>query len=78
MARTPMLYLSAGQLQLISQLQDLKIHLLSTDKAVADLDKRMADLEGHYYQNLVSLRSDFETVKTGAARVATVVRWLDG
>ncbi|XP_037574056.2 uncharacterized protein LOC119456399 [Dermacentor silvarum] len=68
--------LSAGQSQLISQVQDLKTHLVSTDKAIADLGRRMTDLEGHY-QNLVSLRSDFETVKTCTAQVATVVHKLE-
>ncbi|XP_075533967.1 uncharacterized protein LOC142567674 [Dermacentor variabilis] len=68
--------LSARQLKLISQVQDLKVHLLSTDKAIADMDKRMTDLEGHY-QNLVSLRSDFEAVRTSTAQVATVVHRLE-
>ncbi|XP_065281208.2 uncharacterized protein [Dermacentor albipictus] len=68
--------LSAGQSQLISQVQDLKVHLLPTDKAIADMGKRMIDLEGHY-QNLVSLRSDFQTVKTCTVQVATGVHRLE-
>ncbi|XP_075534295.1 uncharacterized protein LOC142568083 [Dermacentor variabilis] len=68
--------LSAGQSQLISQVQDLNVQLLLTDKAIADMGKCMTDLEGHY-QNLVSLCSDFETVKTCTAQVATVAHRLE-
>ncbi|XP_037523675.1 uncharacterized protein LOC119400808 [Rhipicephalus sanguineus] len=60
--------LSAGQTELISQVQDLKSHLLSTDKSITDLTRLMTNLEGHY-QNILSLRSDVEALRIGTAHV---------
>nr|XP_037268551.1 uncharacterized protein LOC119159806 [Rhipicephalus microplus] len=68
--------LSAGQTELISQVQDLKSHLLSTDKSIADLSRRMTDLEGHC-QNIISLRTDVEALRSDTARASDLLRKLE-
>ncbi|XP_075722691.1 uncharacterized protein LOC142765500 [Rhipicephalus microplus] len=68
--------LSAGQTELISQVQDLKSHLLSTDKSIADLSRRMTDLEGHC-QNIISLRTDVEALRRDTARASDLLRKLE-
>ncbi|XP_037275435.2 uncharacterized protein LOC119168126 [Rhipicephalus microplus] len=68
--------LSAGQTELISQVQDLKSHLLSTDKSIADLSRRMTDLEGHC-QNIISLRTDVEALRRDTARASALLRKLE-
>ncbi|XP_075526835.1 uncharacterized protein LOC142558588 [Dermacentor variabilis] len=68
--------LSAGQSQLITDIQGLKSQLLTTDKAISDLSVRMTNLETHY-QNLIPLRSDIESVKSDAARAAHTIQRLE-
>lgn len=65
--------LSAGQSQLITEIQGLKSQLLTTDKAISNPSVRMTDLETHY-QNLAPLRSDIESVKSDASAQHTQSR----
>lgn len=68
--------LSTGKTELFNQVQDLKSHLLSTDKSIEDLVRPMTDLEGHY-QNILSLRSDMKTLKVGIANMTDTLRKLE-
>ncbi|XP_037582552.2 uncharacterized protein LOC119466134 [Dermacentor silvarum] len=61
--------LAAGQSKLITEVLDLKSKLLTTDKILSDLSKRMTDLEGHY-KAISSLRTDLDTIRTDASQMA--------
>ncbi|CAN7945762.1 unnamed protein product, partial [Ixodes hexagonus] len=64
--------LSAGQSQLLAEVQGLKFQLQTTDKTISDLSKRMAELEGDY-QSLATVRTELETTRADTARTARQV-----
>ncbi|XP_075526332.1 uncharacterized protein LOC142558055 [Dermacentor variabilis] len=61
--------LSAGQSTLISQVQGLKNQLFTTEQALSDLTKRMADIEKHYH-SLPSLQAELELIKNNTVHTA--------
>lgn len=64
--------LSAGQSKLITDMLDLKNQLLTTDKTLSDLNKRMTDLEGHYHA-ISTIRTDLDTIKTDTTEMANQI-----
>ncbi|XP_075533570.1 uncharacterized protein LOC142566615 [Dermacentor variabilis] len=61
--------LASGQSKLITEVLDLKSKLLTTDKTLSDLSKRMTDLERHY-KAISTLRSDLDTIRIDATQMA--------
>ncbi|XP_075737251.1 uncharacterized protein LOC142814728 [Rhipicephalus microplus] len=68
--------LSAGQAQLIAEVQSLKSQLSTTDKRITDLNKRMGDLETHY-QTLLPLRNDIEKTQTNVINMTKKIQELE-
>ncbi|XP_077496486.1 uncharacterized protein LOC144107366 [Amblyomma americanum] len=68
--------LTAGQTQLIAEVQGLKSQLTTTDKTITDLSNRMADLETHY-QALLPLRNDIEKMQADTSNVARIIQELE-
>ncbi|XP_077501283.1 uncharacterized protein LOC144112081 [Amblyomma americanum] len=68
--------LNAGQTLLITEIQDLKTQLNTTDQTIASLDKRMADLEAHY-QTLLHLRNDIEIMQSTTINQAKKIEELE-
>lgn len=64
--------LSVGQAQIISQVQDLKAQLQTTDRNIANLNERMAELEVHY-KKIDTLQSDLETARADTAQTSHMV-----
>ncbi|XP_075731736.1 uncharacterized protein LOC119163627 [Rhipicephalus microplus] len=61
--------LSAGQTQLIAEVQGLKSQLGNTDKTIGELNKRLSDLESHY-QSLVPLRKEIEVLRVNTEQTS--------
>ncbi|XP_077507280.1 uncharacterized protein LOC144116387 [Amblyomma americanum] len=68
--------LTAGQTQLIAEVQGLKSQLTTTDKTITDLSNRMTDLETHY-QALLPLRNDIEKMQADTSNVARIIQELE-
>ncbi|XP_077498020.1 uncharacterized protein LOC144108724 [Amblyomma americanum] len=68
--------LTAGQTQLIAEVQGLKSQLTTTDKTITDLGNRMADLETQY-QALLPLRNDIEKMQADTSNVARIIQELE-
>ncbi|XP_037515775.1 uncharacterized protein LOC119392946 [Rhipicephalus sanguineus] len=69
--------LSAGQTQLIADVQGLRAQLGNTDKTISELNKRLTDLETHY-QSLVPLRKEVEIMRTSTEQTACRIAALEG
>ncbi|XP_077484990.1 uncharacterized protein LOC144095057 [Amblyomma americanum] len=68
--------LSAGQTQLISEVQGLKNQLISTDGAIAGLSKRMTDLETHL-EAMTAIKSELEIIKSENTRLSRQIETLE-
>ncbi|XP_077528899.1 uncharacterized protein LOC144141207 [Haemaphysalis longicornis] len=55
--------ISAGQATLLTEVQELKNQLSTTNQTITDLSKRMTEVENHY-QNLSPLQADLEVIRT--------------
>ncbi|XP_037498724.1 uncharacterized protein LOC119372322 [Rhipicephalus sanguineus] len=68
--------LTAGQSKLITEVQSLKNQVMSTDKTLTDLSKRMTELEQHY-QALMPLRNELEAVHAATGETGRLVSNLE-
>ncbi|XP_077485847.1 uncharacterized protein LOC144096897 [Amblyomma americanum] len=68
--------LSSGQATIISDVQDIKNKLTTTEKTITDLIQRIADLESHY-QNLATLKTDVECMQCNTEKSTQQVRDLE-
>ncbi|XP_077516762.1 uncharacterized protein LOC144127737 [Amblyomma americanum] len=68
--------LSSGQATIISDVQDIKNKLTTTEKTITDLIQRIADLESHY-QNLATLKTDVECMQCNTEKATQLVRDLE-
>ncbi|XP_077551219.1 uncharacterized protein LOC144164831 [Haemaphysalis longicornis] len=68
--------ISAGQSKLISDFEEVKKQLLTTDKTLSDLGKRMTELERHY-QNIVPIRADIAAIQADTTATTQLVSELE-
>lgn len=68
--------ISAGQSKLISDVDELKQQLLTTDKTLSDLGNRMSELERHY-QSLLPLRADIAAIQADTTATTHLVSELE-
>ncbi|XP_037570592.1 uncharacterized protein LOC119452704 [Dermacentor silvarum] len=68
--------LSAGQSQLLTEVQGLKNQLKTTEQAISALSNRLSDLETHY-QDLVALRTDIDSICANATQTAKDIREIE-
>lgn len=61
--------IASGQSKLITEVQELKNKLLTTDKTLSDLTKRMTELEGHC-KGFSTLRTDLATLRSDTTDIA--------
>ncbi|XP_049512298.1 uncharacterized protein LOC125940304 [Dermacentor silvarum] len=68
--------LSAGQTTIIADMQGLKSQCTATSAALANLSKRLADLEGHY-QKLLPMQIEIQTIRADTEQTARLVHALN-
>lgn len=68
--------ISAGQATLLTEVQELKNQLSTTNQTITDLSKRMTEVENHY-QNLSPLHADLEMILTDATETNRLVSKLE-
>ncbi|KAH9371975.1 hypothetical protein HPB48_000466 [Haemaphysalis longicornis] len=68
--------ISAGQATLLTEVQELKNQLSTTNQTITDLSKRMTEVENHY-QNLSPLQADLEVIRTDTTETNRLVSELE-
>lgn len=68
--------LTAGQSTLTAEVRGFKNQLIATNKTISGLNKRIAQLEGHYHK-LTTLQSEFETTQVETAQTSHQVYDLE-
>ncbi|XP_077528536.1 uncharacterized protein LOC144140913 [Haemaphysalis longicornis] len=68
--------ISAGQATLLSEVQDLKTQLHTTEKTISDLSNRITQLEKHY-QSLSTVQTQITALETGAGVTARHIQTLE-
>ncbi|XP_077537499.1 uncharacterized protein LOC144149692 [Haemaphysalis longicornis] len=68
--------ISAGQATLLSEVQDLKTQLHTTEKTISDLSNRITQLEKHY-QSLSTVQTQITALETGAGATARHIQTLE-
>uniref|UniRef100_A0A6M2CRQ2 Putative endonuclease-reverse transcriptase n=1 Tax=Rhipicephalus microplus TaxID=6941 RepID=A0A6M2CRQ2_RHIMP len=68
--------ISSGQAKLLSEVQDLKTQLNTTEKTISDLSNRITQLEKHY-QSLSTVQTQITVLETSAGTTARHIQTLE-